>query len=107
MIIEVFDGQDVLMVNHENEYYPVCSENFNTAWADDICDAMGFGYDRMLFIHQDTRLIFVSYIFSTSSGSTAIDASDVTTVPAGYVLPENGGSLASGGNPLDVLNSFE
>ena len=43
MIIEVFDGEDVLMVNHENEYYPVCSENFNTAWADDICDAMGFG----------------------------------------------------------------
>ena len=41
--IEVVGSQDVLMVNFENNYYPVCSEDFDEGWGNNICDAMGFG----------------------------------------------------------------
>ena len=43
-MIEVVNSEDLLMVNFENNYYPVCSENFDaSSWGDDICDAMGAG----------------------------------------------------------------
>ena len=44
MRIDVINNEDVLMVNYQNNYYPVCSENFDEDWGDHICDAMGFGF---------------------------------------------------------------
>ena len=41
--IEVISGLDVLMVNFENNYYPVCSDNFDSNWGHDICDVMAAG----------------------------------------------------------------
>ena len=37
-------GENVLLVSYQNTIVPVCSENYDSSWNAEICNALGFGY---------------------------------------------------------------